>query len=152
MHHPALTFRFAEREDVPAIVELLLDDPLGATREGSQDMACYYSAYEQLCEDLNNELIVVEAGGEIIGTLQLTIIPSLTRRGATRAQVEGVRVARSYRKAGIGSELMAWTIERAKARGCSLMQLTTDNERPEAHKFYERLGFTASHVGMKCEI
>jgi len=151
MHHP-LTFRLATREDIPAIVALLLDDHLGVSRERSEDLSCYYSAFDRLCEDPNNELVVVETDGQVIGTLQLTIIPGLTRRGATRAQIEGVRVARSHRKEGVGSKLMAWTTERARSRRCSLIQLTTDNSRPEAHRFYERLGYVASHVGMKCDI
>lgn len=142
-------FRLAKEADIPAIVTLLVDDPLGASREVSIDLSCYYRAYNSLKDDPNNEVVVIEKDGEIIATLQLTIIPGLTRKGSTRAQIEGVRVAQSHRGSGIGTQLMKWAIERARERGCSLVQLTTDNSRKDAHRFYERLGFETSHVGMK---
>jgi GNAT superfamily N-acetyltransferase len=149
-----LLFRRARRDDLPAIVRMLADDPLGAGRETFTTPlpACYDAAFAAIDTDPNNELTVAEAAGAVIGVLQLTFIPSLTHRGGWRALIEGVRVAAPFRSEGIGRQLFGWAIARAKARRCRLVQLTTDKARPDAIRFYERLGFVASHEGMKLAI
>ena len=149
------TFRPAVAADVPRIVELLADDPLGATREASPAAAvdaAYLDAFAAIDADPNNELVVVELGDEVIGVLQLTFIPYLTYRGGWRALIEGVRVHREHRSGGVGRKLFEWAIERARARGCHMLQLTSDKRRPDAIRFYERLGFVASHEGMKLHL
>lgn len=142
------TIRRATREDVPAIVAMLADDPLGATREQPGDPA-YLAAFDGLDTDPRQLLVVAERAGEPVGTLQLTFIPGLSRRGATRALVEAVRVRSDQRGDGLGHTLLTWAIDTARERGCAMVQLTTDASRADAHRFYERLGFRASHVGMK---
>ena len=146
-----LTIRPARRAELPRIVHLLADDPLGAGRESPDDPLpdCYRTAFARIAEDPNNELAVAVQGDEVIGCLQLTFIPGLSRSGMTRAQIESVRIAASARGAGIGKALIGWAIDRARAEGCGLVQLTTDKQRPDALRFYESLGFTASHEGMK---
>lgn len=146
-----LTIRRAARADVPAIVRLLADDPLGSQRERFADPlpASYYAAFAEIDADPRNELVVAEQGGEVIGTLQLTFLPYLTFQGGTRAQIEAVRVDERWRSRQIGRQLFEWAIERSRARGCHMVQLTTNASRPDARRFYERLGFVASHVGMK---
>lgn len=141
--------RLARRDDVPTIVRLLAEDQLGSTRESAEDPLpqAYWDAFERLGHE--NAIYVAEMDGSVAGCLQLTFIHGLSRRGATRAQIEGVRVAASHRGAGIGEALMRDAIERARRAGCKLVQLTTDRRRGDAHRFYERLGFVASHVGMK---
>lgn len=141
--------RRATRADVPAIIGLLTDDPLGATRETNGDDAAYLKAFEAIDADPAHELVVLDDGGEVIGTLQLTLLPGLSRGGALRAQVEAVRVASSRRGQGLGEGLFQWAIEESRRRGAVILQLTTDTSREGAHRFYERLGFVASHVGMK---
>jgi GNAT superfamily N-acetyltransferase len=155
MDTQGLIFRAATREAVPASGRLGADAPLGARRE--QDSvplpADYYSAFEAIERDPNNELVVVEdAGHRIVGVLQMTFIPYLTYRGGWRALIEGVRVARDVRSSGIGRELFVWAIERAKDRGCHMVQLTSDKARVDAIRFYEALGFVASHEGMKLHL
>lgn len=140
--------RRAVAEDVPAIVALLADDPLGARRERPGD-AAYAEAFEGIDSDPRQLLVVAADGGDVVGTLQLTFIPGLSRLGATRALIEAVRVRSDQRGNGLGAELIRWAIGTAKARGAALVQLTTDASRKDAHRFYERLGFEASHVGMK---
>lgn len=149
-----LEIKPAEAADLPAIVGLLADDPLGATREQFSDPlpACYTEAFAEIAADPRNELVVAVREGAVIGCLQLTFIPGLSRRGAERAQIESVRVARSERGQGLGRLLFQWAIERARARGCALVQLTTDKSRLEALRFYEQLGFVASHEGMKLSL
>jgi GNAT superfamily N-acetyltransferase len=144
-----LQIRLARREDVPAIVRLLAEDQLGAARESAEDPLpeIYWDAFERLGPE--NAVYVADVDGTVVGCLQLTFIHGLSRRGMTRAQIEGVRVAASHRGAGIGEALMRDAIERARRAGCKLVQLTTDQRRPDAHRFYERLGFVASHLGMK---
>jgi GNAT superfamily N-acetyltransferase len=142
------TIRPATQDDVPAIVAMLADDPLGARREQPGDPA-YLAAFTALAADPRQLLVVAEQDGAPVGTLQLTFIPGLSRRGATRAQIEAVRVRADRRGSGLGQELVRWAIDTARERGCVLVQLTTDNSRTDAHRFYERLGFQASHVGMK---
>jgi ribosomal protein S18 acetylase RimI-like enzyme len=143
--------RLARRDDVPAIVRLLADDVLGATREQATDPLPrqYWDAFDAMATQGGNELLVAELDGEIVGCLQLTIIPGLSRMGMIRGQLEGVRVSSAHRGRRIGEALVQAATERAKALGCSVVQLTTDRRRVDAHRFYERLGFEATHVGMK---
>jgi GNAT superfamily N-acetyltransferase len=140
--------RRAERADVPAIVAMLADDPLGAQREQEGDPA-YLTAFDTVDTDPHQLLVVAELAGELVGTLQLTFIPGLSRRGATRAQIEAVRVHAEHRSGGLGQLLVNWAIDTARARGCAMVQLTTDASRTDAQRFYQRLGFVASHIGMK---
>lgn len=146
-----LVFRLANRADVPSIVRMLADDDLGSQREryASPLPESYYSAFEQIKNDPNHELIVAERNGEVIGTLHLMFLPSVSFQGGLRAQVESVRVDKRFQSQGIGSEMMKWTMERAKQRGAHVVQLMTHNTRVDAHRFYERLGFKGSHLGMK---
>lgn len=141
-------FRKAVRPDLEAVVRLLADDPLGAAREAQGDPR-YVAAFEAIDRDPNQLLLVAEDAGEIVGCLQLTFIPGVTRTGMWRGQIEGVRVARSQRGRGLGREMFLHAIEACRARGCGLVQLTTDAARDDAHAFYEALGFIPSHVGMK---
>lgn len=146
-----MNFRKATREDIKAIVNMLADDELGSQRENFTDPLpdSYYDAFENISDDSNQELIVVEEQGEIIGTLQLSFIQYLTYQGGIRAQIEAVRIKRDRRGQGLGERLFRWAINRAQERGAHLLQLTTDKQRPEAIKFYEKLGFVATHEGMK---
>ena len=148
------TFRRATRSDVPDIVRMLADDPLGSKREAYESPLpeSYYSAFEAIDDDPNNELVVACVGSRVIGVLQLTFIPYLTYRGSWRALIEGVRVDGSVRSRGIGQQLFEWAIERARQRGCHMVQLTSDKARPDAIRFYERLGFVASHEGLKLRL
>ncbi|WP_370618691.1 GNAT family N-acetyltransferase [Mumia sp. Pv 4-285] len=143
------TIRDADADDVPAIVAMLVDDPLGATRESPDDLAPYLDALAEIAGDPHQRVVVAVRDGEVIGTLQLTYMRGLGRRGATRAQIEAVRVRADLRGAGLGSDMIRWAIDEARERGCTLVQLTSDATREGAHRFYERLGFTASHVGFK---
>ena len=143
------TIRLATLADVPAITELLADDEIGASRETPHDRAPYEVSFAAIAADPNQLLVVGERAGQIVATMQLTFIPGLSRRGTWRAQIEGVRVASSARGDGLGEVLMRWAIEQARSRGCALVQLTSDARRRDAHRFYERLGFTASHTGFK---
>ena len=147
-----LGIRAAVADDVPAIVGMLADDPLGAQRESPDDLAPYLSALERLGADPNQRLVVGVREGRVVGTLQLTIIPGLSRRGATRSIVEGVRIHADERGSGLGTELIEWAIEESRDQGCQLVQLTSDQTRTDAHRFYERLGFTASHTGFKLQL
>ncbi|NLU76133.1 GNAT family N-acetyltransferase [Streptomyces sp. HNM0575] len=144
--------RRATADDVPALVAMLADDPLGAQRESPGEPAVYLEAFERIDTDPNQHLIVAERDGVPIGTLQLTLIPGLSRRGSTRALIEGVRVHSDARGGGLGSTLIRWAIEEARRQGCALVQLTSDATRIEAHRFYERLGFEASHLGFKMQL
>ena len=148
---PEPTFRRAVRADLPEIVRLLADDPLGAKREEYvlPLPERYHAAFEVIDRDPNQELVVVELRGKVVGVLQLTYIPYMTYRGSWRALIEGVRIDFSLRSAGIGRKLFAWAVERARDRGCHMLQLTSDKTRPDAIRFYESLGFVASHEGMK---
>lgn len=147
-------FRRAMREDLPAIVAMLASDALGAKREtyASPLPESYYVAFEAIDRDPNNELVVGELGGRVVAVLQMTFIPSLTYRGRPRALIEGVRVTSDVRAQGIGRTLFLWAIERARERGCHMVQLTSDKARPDAIRFYETLGFVASHEGMKLHL
>lgn len=149
-----MRFRDATEADLSAIVALLADDPLGATREApaTELPAAYAEAFAAIAADPNNRLIVADDEGAVVGCLQLTFIPGLTYTGGWRAQIEGVRIARSQRGRGLGRAMFDWVIEQARARGCRLVQLTTNKARPDALRFYESLGFTASHEGMKLDL
>jgi len=148
----AAILRRSRRADVSAIVALLAADQLGVTRDGvrdESDLAAYEEAFRAIDADPAHLLLVAESGGEVIGTMQLSFLPGLARRGALRAQIEAVRVASGARGSGLGAAMMTWAIEEARRRGCALVQLTSDKSRTDAHRFYERLGFVASHEGMK---
>lgn len=145
-------FRKAEKKDVIHIVAMLADDKLGKMREDFRDPLpnSYYEAFEHINSDSNQELMVVEnESQEVIGTLQLSFIPYLTYQGGVRAQIEAVRIRKDERGSGIGEQLFLWAIERARTRKSHVLQLTTDKKRPDALRFYEKLGFKASHEGMK---
>ena len=144
--------RRAHRDDVAEIVGLIADDQLGATREHPGDLTAYLRAFERIDADPAQVLVVADDAGAVVGTLQLTLIPGLARRGALRGQIEAVRVAGSHRGRGLGQALITWAVEEARSRGCALVQLTTDKSRSDAHRFYERLGFVASHEGMKLSL
>jgi len=154
MHDAAFVFRRASRDDVPAIVRMLASDALGARREAfvSPLPESYYGAFEAIDRDANNELVVAELEGRIIGVLQITFIPYMTYRGGWRALIEGVRVDSEIRSRGIGRALLTWAIDRARQRDCHLVQLTSDKARPDAIRFYESLGFVASHEGLKLHL
>ncbi|GGX78740.1 GNAT family N-acetyltransferase [Streptomyces fructofermentans] len=147
-----LEIRPAVAADVPAVVAMLADDPLGALRESPDDLTPYLAALERLAADPNQHLVVAERDGRVVGTLQLTIIPGLSRKGATRSVIEGVRVHADERGSGLGTRFIEWAVERSRSEGCQLVQLTSDATRTDAHRFYERLGFTASHVGFKLQL
>ncbi|MBN8821400.1 MULTISPECIES: GNAT family N-acetyltransferase [unclassified Spirosoma] len=147
-----MLFRKAIRQDVPLIVKLLANDKLGQLRENYTDPLpeAYYNAFETIHKDPNQELIVVESEtGDLIGTLQLSFIQYLTYRGGIRAQIEAVRIRDDVRGEGIGQKMIEWAIQRARERKAHVIQLTTDKQRPDALRFYEKLGFNASHEGMK---
>lgn len=144
-----LQIRLAKPSDIAAIVAMLADDALGARRESPDDLTPYKEAFELLAEDPNQYLVVAEREGGVVGTLQLTVIPGLSRRGATRSIIEGVRIHRTERGSGLGTELIEWAVDESRRRGCTLVQLTSDVSRTDAHRFYERLGFEASHLGFK---
>jgi GNAT superfamily N-acetyltransferase len=146
------TIRRARREDIGAIVRMLADDQLGATRDDPKDLDPYLRAFEQIDADPNQLLVVATSDDEPVGTLQLTIIPGLARRGALRGQVEAVRIHADHRGSGLGAELMRWAIDESRRRGCALVQLTSDVLRTDAHRFYERLGFLPSHTGFKLKL
>jgi GNAT superfamily N-acetyltransferase len=144
-----VTLRPARRDEVPAIVALLADDGLGRGREALSDPKIYYDAFDEMAKEPNNRLLVAEQNGELVGTLQITFIRGLSRKGAKRAQIEAVRVASTHRGRGLGHKIFVAAIELARMEGCSLVQLTTDKARGDAHRFYAQLGFVASHEGMK---
>ena len=148
-----MIFRRATKNDVPFIIKMLENDKLGKLRENYQEPLSenYYAAFEIINNDPNQELMVAENENDpkIIGTFQLTFIPYLSYQGKLRAQIENVMVREDLRGRGVGQKILAWAIERAKERNAHLLQLTSDKQRPDAIKFYEDLGFTASHEGMK---
>jgi ribosomal protein S18 acetylase RimI-like enzyme len=147
------TLRRAEAEDLPSIVDLLADDPLGSTREGTDTgFDPYERAFADISADPRQLLVVAVDEQTIVGTLQLTVIPGLSRRGARRAQIDAVRVSRGYRSRGLGAAMIQWAIRESVARECVLVQLTSDRSRVDAHRFYERLGFTATHEGFKMSL
>lgn len=149
-----MLFRYAVISDLPAIVRMLADDELGSMREKYQEPLpeSYFAAFEKIDSDPNYELLVAETNGEVIGTLQLIFLLSISFQGGLRSQVESVRVDKRFQNQKIGSLLMEHAIQIAKARGAHVMQLTTHNTREDAHRFYERLGFRSSHLGMKLNL
>ncbi|MFF9198929.1 GNAT family N-acetyltransferase [Streptomyces sp. NPDC014779] len=144
-----LEIRPALRDDLPAIVAMLADDPLGAQRESPDDLTPYTTAFDRLAGDPHQHLVVAEREGRVVGTLQLTIIPGLSRRGTTRSIIEGVRIHAEERGGGLGGRLIEWAIEESRRQDCGLVQLTSDVTRTDAHRFYERIGFEPSHIGFK---
>lgn len=145
----SLIFRRARKEDIPAIVAMLADDPLGARREGDPGDERYLAAFERIDTNPADELIVAERDGKVVGTMQLTYLAGLSRLGAERCLIEAVRVGASTRGQGLGRKMITWAIDRARARGCAMVQLTSDKSRTDAHRFYDSLGFADSHVGYK---
>ncbi len=154
MNEKNLVFRLAERADLPSIVRLLADDERGRLRERVEDPLpeAYYAAFEKISRDVNNELIVAVLGKQVVGTLHLIFLRFIGFQGGLRAQIESVRVDRKHRKHGIGSEMLKWAIGRAKDRNAYMIQLTTHLSRKDAHRFYERLGFEGTHLGMKLSL
>ena len=143
-----VVLRQATADDVQAIVDLIRDDDLGKSREVAADDR-HQASFEAIASDKNQLLAVAELDGRVVGCFQLTFIPGMSRYGALRGQIEAVRVARELRGKGIGQQMMNWAIERCRERNCALVQLTSDRTRERAHRFYEQLGFTASHAGFK---
>jgi ribosomal protein S18 acetylase RimI-like enzyme len=146
----SITIRRAGRDDVGAIVAMLADDPLGSGRERLEDPlpSSYFRAFEQVERDPNLQLVVAEDGGGVVGCLQLCILPGLSSQGASRGLIEDVRVASRCRSRGIGEQLVRWAVAQARARDCKLVELLTHSTRVDAQRFYVRLGFQSSHVGM----
>ena len=144
----------ATQEELDSIVAMLADDVLGSKRERYEHPlpTSYLQAFKAITSDPNNELIVACNGNEVVGVQQITFTPYITHQGGWRATIEGVRTAASVRGQGVGTELIKWAIERAKKRGCHLVQLTTDKKREDALRFYEKLGFTATHEGLKLKL
>lgn len=149
-----LAFREAVRDDLPAIVRLLADDAIGAQRERAEDPlpAAYRTAFEAIDADPNHQLVVAVLEGRIVGVMQLSFLPYLSHQGRWRALIESVRVASGSRSQGIGGAMFRWAIERARERGCLIVQLTTDRSREDALRFYRRLGFEATHHGLKLRL
>ncbi|WP_328328895.1 MULTISPECIES: GNAT family N-acetyltransferase [unclassified Streptomyces] len=147
-----LEIRPAHENDIPAIVAMLADDPLGARRESPDDLAPYITAHRRIAADPQQHLVVAVREDRVVGTLQLTVIPGLSRRGATRSIIEGVRIHGDERGSGLGTRLIEWAVDTSRSQGCQLVQLTSDATRTDAHRFYERLGFTASHLGFKLQL
>lgn len=149
-----ITMRPAARADVPAIVAMLADDPLGATRERCEEPLPerYYQAFAAIDNSPDNHLLVADSEGRVVGVLQLTIIPYLTYQGGKRALIEGVRVHKDARGKGLGKQMLEHAIAMAKGAGCHVVQLTTDKKRPRAIAFYQGLGFVATHEGMKLHL
>ena len=147
-----VVIRRATSADVAGIVAMIADDQLGATRESTDDLTPYLEAFERIDADPNQVLVVAERNDELVGTMQLTIIPGLSRRGSSRGLIEAVRVAAPARGAGLGTTLIQWAIEESRARGCTLVQLTSDKSRTAAHRFYDRLGFHNTHEGFKLKL
>jgi GNAT superfamily N-acetyltransferase len=148
-------FRLATRADLPTILELLENDEIARSRQDptpeSVDAACW-AAFEEIDADPRNELIVADRAGDVVGTCQLTFTPSLSRRGAERMTIEAVRIRGDLRGQGLGAEMMRWSLDRARQRGCRLAQLTTDKRRADAHRFYAALGFQETHLGFKIQL
>jgi len=145
---PDLTFRDARRADLERIVHLIADDAVASGRTGTFGPA-HVAGFEAIAASPNDELVVAELDGEVVGVMQLTFIPGIARNGATRLQVEAVRVDTRLRGQGIGRRLMEHAHARGRERGCGLAQLTSDKQRPDAHRFYRSLGYAQSHEGFK---
>jgi GNAT superfamily N-acetyltransferase len=151
-----VVLRAAAHGDVPALVQLFTEDELGSGRDGltdAADLLAYERAFEAIDRDPAHVLLVAEGDrSAVIGTLQLSLLPGLARHGSWRGQIEAVRVAAALRGQGLGSLMIHWAVGEATDRGCALVQLTTDKRRTDAHRFYERLGFRATHEGMKLHL
>ena len=149
-----LAFRNAEKRDIPELVLMLVDDELGKLREDTENPvnACYLSAFESIDDAPNNELVVVQREQQLVGMLQLTFIPYLTHMGSWRCLIEGVRIHKDFRGQGLGTAAFEWAIQRADQKGCAMVQLTSDKQRHNAIRFYQRLGFKASHEGFKLRL
>ncbi|MBB5619437.1 GNAT superfamily N-acetyltransferase [Pedobacter cryoconitis] len=147
-----LTFRLATKQDLPDILEMLADDTLGAERENNVLSDKYIEAFEKICNDPNQELTIAEINGDKVATFQLTFLQYLTYEGGLRAQIEAVRTSSEYRGQGIGTKVFDYAIHRAKEKGCHMVQLTSDKRRPDAIRFYEKIGFVSSHEGMKLKL
>jgi ribosomal protein S18 acetylase RimI-like enzyme len=155
MTQPQFSFRKAEQTDLPAIIAMLADDDLGTTREDPRmpPAQAYVDAFREVVrQDSQLLAVAIDSKGKVAGCMQITFIPGIARMGAWRGQIEGVRVHRDHRGAGLGHAMMEWAIAQCRNRGCSLVQLTSDRTRPDAHRFYETLGFEASHVGYKLKL
>lgn len=148
----SVSIRKATRTDLQAIVDMLADDHLGSTRESPDNLRPYEAAFAVIDADPHQLLTVCERDGEIMGTMQLTIVPGLSHKGASRMTIEGVRVHRDARGTGVGSQMILWAIEHARESGCRMVQFTTDKSRADAHRFYERLGFEQTHLGYKMKL
>jgi len=149
------TLRTAVAEDLDPILELLADDPISASRGDTAnpgDRLAYERAFTAISADPAHQLLVATIDSEVVGTMQLTVIPGLARVGASRLQIEAVRVRSNKRNLGLGAAMIRWAVDQAPELGCTLVQLTSDAARVDAHRFYERLGFTASHVGFKLSV
>ncbi|WP_338758723.1 GNAT family N-acetyltransferase [Nocardia vulneris] len=147
-----IIFRSATIEDLPALVRMLADDTLGSARESVDDLGPYRAAFAVIDADPRQELLVAEHHGAVVGTAQLSFLPGLAHKGAVRAQIEAVRVDRPLRGNGLGGQLIEECVRRARAHGCALVQLTSHGSRTDAHRFYGKLGFEASHVGFKLSL
>jgi GNAT superfamily N-acetyltransferase len=147
-----VVLRRATAEDLPGIVALLVEDPVGGARESAEDIAAYRRAFQAIDADQAHLLVVADDGNGVVGTMQLSVLPALPHRGALRAQLEGVHVRPDRRGNGLGAAMITWAVEGARRRGCALVQLTSDKRRAAAHRFYARLGFAASHVGFKLKL
>ncbi|MGY0492933.1 N-acetyltransferase family protein [Streptomyces sp. WG-D5] len=147
-----LEIRQAAAEDIAEIVAMLADDPLGAQRESPEDLTPYLAAHARLAADPNQHLVVAVREGRVVGTLQLSIIPGLSRKGSTRSIIEAVRIHADERGSGLGSRLIEWAVDESRRQDCQLVQLTSDVTRTDAHRFYERLGFVGSHLGFKLQL
>jgi len=150
-----VVLRAAVPGDIPALVTLIAEDELGSGRDGIEnaaDLLAYEQAFEAIDRDRAHVLLAAESDSAVVGTLQLSFLPGLARRGSWRAQIETVRVAAVLRGQGLGSLMIRWAVDEATERGCSLVQLTSDKQRPDAHRFYEGLGFRATHEGMKLRL
>ena len=155
MSEDAINFRVAEADDLPAIVALLADDDIGATREDQRTplATAYTDAFQSIVHDKNQLLAVaVNSNKNIIGTLQISFIPGISRLGAWRGQIEAVRISTKHRQSGLGRKMFDWAITQCQLRGCKLVQLTSDKSRPDAHRFYKSLGFVDSHIGYKLNL
>ena len=149
-----LIFRTATPTDLPAIIALLADDTLGRRREvlSNPPDSRYVDAFNAITADANQRLVVAEQDGQVVGTMQLSFLPGLSHTGAWRGQIESVRIAAALRGAGAGQQMFTWALEQFKARGCTVVQLTTDRSRADAQRFYQKLGFEASHLGFKIKL
>lgn len=145
----SLLFKEAQQSDLATIIQLLSDDKLGSARENTQDTSLYLTAFNAIQTQSGNSIIVAVAQEQIVGVFQLTFVPGLSRNGMLRAQIEAVRVNQQYRGQGIGKALIQHALKLAKKAGCGMVQLTSDKQRTDALRFYENLGFTASHEGFK---